>query len=522
MDSRTAAFDRKRPVNHDSIDSDDGNPEADRKRLKQDTTAAGNSHVPIMRWNAGASSGIRVSFGSNRTKQDATSTTAPVLPPPEASNKVMTHRVQTRDDEDSSDERSEEDISSDQDTSDGGSTGVMLNLEDIGQNNYRPSQIQRQVIDLVSDSESLNSAAINGDETSDDGEIYNHTDANLGTKNGPELTEEKAQPETTSPTSPVLAEQLTALANSVEGLYQSRPAPHTLADLGPSELKEQLKYFYVGKQPGTVSLSDPVRCLICAKEGHTSTSCPAMTCASCLAVNDHFTRDCPKIRKCRKCRNIGHDLQDCPYKLPRLVLEEVQCDLCQRMGHFEDQCELLWRTSGRPWESDAVSRNIPLYCYECGWSGHLGNDCSTRHPRKPLGSSTWSANIGRTQPGKGMNIKGLAQQEKSLGYESDKDFTFIRPRLPPPSRQGNIRVVAPGRGPQPNDLSPPNAGRIPRTVQRHNAPDPMRGDRKKPPPRDRPPLRHEEERDPQGSNNRYPVYRPMPSSAQAAWKKGRF
>ena len=126
--------------------------------------------------------------------------------------------------------------------------------------------------------------------------------------------------------------------------------PTILSDLQHDELKLQLRYFYTTKSPDKVDPSNPVRCLVCAHEGHMAEVCSTLTCAVCGEYDSHFTKDCTQVKRCWKCRERGHQASDCPRKVRPVDRRGVVCDLCQRIGHIEDDCELLWRTSGRPWE----------------------------------------------------------------------------------------------------------------------------------------------------------------------------
>ena len=225
--------------------------------------------------------------------------------------------------------------------------------------------------------------------------------------------------------------------------------PRILADLAPNELKLQSRYFHPTKTLDDLDSNDMVKCLVCAQEGHLPDTCDKLTCAVC-GSNDHFTRTCPQRTRCKRCREPGHELSSCHHKLAA-TRAEIVCDWCQRVGHIEDDCELLWRTSGRPWETQFIIRTLGLGCYECGESGHLGNDCPTRMPGKRMGTSTWSL------PGKpnqtrnsseGMMIKGRAQQREFeiLDSEDDDKANFFRPRIPAPARRGEIRTASQGLG----------------------------------------------------------------------------
>ena len=219
-----------------------------------------------------------------------------------------------------------------------------------------------------------------------------------------------------------------------------------LADLHPEDLNAQLRYFHVTKNPKDVNRSTLVKCLVCAEAGHMAEVCQQLTCSVCGVHNQHTTTQCPSQARCSKCRELGHAKASCPYKLRTLTKAEIVCHLCQRSGHLEDDCELLWRTSGRPWESDLTKHIIRLGCYECGRPGHLGNDCQTRRPGKSMGTSSWSLHdkdqaSAKVNNGE-INIKGRAQQHPIELVESDDEqANFYRPKIRQPAPKGQIRIV---------------------------------------------------------------------------------
>lgn len=227
-----------------------------------------------------------------------------------------------------------------------------------------------------------------------------------------------------------------------------RRIPTLLSDLSPADLKLQLRYFYMTKTPDTVEPSNPVRCLVCAREGHMAEACSSLTCAVCGKFNHHFTKDCAQVQRCWKCRERGHEALNCPRKVIPPNFNSVICELCERTGHLENDCELIWRTSGRPWETDFRKRSVRLGCYECGRSGHLGNDCSSRMPGKRLGTSSWSLNDTRRPPEDsedgGITIKGRATQQRPTKPDDSDDDTanFLRPKIPGPIRKGQIQIAS--------------------------------------------------------------------------------
>ena len=347
-----------------------------------------------------------------------------------------------------------------------------------------------------------------------------------------------------------------------------KPA-HILAELSSQDLNIQMRYFHITKQADEVDLNTPVRCLVCAQHGHMAEVCGSLTCQICGLHNDHTSQNCPSTMKCAKCREVGHDRPRCPYKLKNMATNEIVCDLCQRNGHTEEDCELVWRTSGRPWELDLGKENVRLSCYECGRSGHLGNDCPTRRPGKSLGSSTWGSGKGQISivSKYEIRIKGSARQDLIDVDDDDDEMTshFVRPKLPKPARKGKIQIKtgstasnhsnAPqsGWGPTNTTYEPNSATYTYNDPQRDDERDRWRAsnglaqsansdyarynsyrpsDRRSVSPeyRDRSGYarsdRYQPSAPPSTSLRRRPlangdVYRPMPSSAQNAWSRHR-
>ena len=235
-----------------------------------------------------------------------------------------------------------------------------------------------------------------------------------------------------------------------------------LAELSAESLNSQLRYFYPGKASAEVDLQQPTRCLNCGDVEHESDSCQTLRCQHCNARAKHLTVLCPKKAKCSKCREGGHTEDTCPYKLKRVTKEEITCDICLLNGHLEQDCELIWRTSGKPWDFDASQHKIELFCYECGNQGHLGNDCSSRQPGKSLGSSTWTllrnfdVSVGfeahPRQPARPkypvkkdeLKIRGRAQKQPTnrSSNTGQDEAGFLHPRRQPqPSQSGRIQIA---------------------------------------------------------------------------------
>ena len=232
--------------------------------------------------------------------------------------------------------------------------------------------------------------------------------------------------------------------------YPSSPStapqkPRILADLSPEDMNEQLRYFHFFKSIGNTPLEAEVRCISCSQPGHMAVECESLSCSACGAYNKHTTANCETNVKCTKCREPGHNVSTCPCKLKNIARNEIVCSECESHGHVELECELFWRTSGTPWKSDFSNRNVRLFCYECGKSGHLGNDCPTRQPGKPMGTSTWSTRQSGPTPSTQdeMNIRGHARQLRSSHFQPSEDSepsVFYRPKPPEPSYKRQIKI----------------------------------------------------------------------------------
>ncbi|KAK5108682.1 hypothetical protein LTR62_008087 [Meristemomyces frigidus] len=159
-----------------------------------------------------------------------------------------------------------------------------------------------------------------------------------------------------------------------------------MSQISEDEQKSQYRYFHV---------TDPtalVRCLSCGKEGHMHTTCPDHICTHC--IGDHFSKSCPTNRKCRRCRQRGHDQETCTARPTYAGGPNDPCDHCGK-DHAEEECSYLWRsyhhdpvTAIRIAEGDLI-----VSCYNCAASTHWGDDCPDLPHyvlRKLGGKGTWS------------------------------------------------------------------------------------------------------------------------------------
>ena len=356
------------------------------------------------------------------------------------------------------------------------------------------------------------------------------------------------------------AMQVYADANTTHAdmLTQTKPVAERvsnrkLSNLSSDELKVQIRYFHTCGD-ADIDMDLPPRCLTCASPEHESKNCSNLECGSCGAEKQHITENCPRRSRCSKCHERGHQSAICPYKLKAVDMENAVCDICMIHGHLEQDCELLWRTSGKPWAEDVSDMRSSFSCFECGNSGHLGNDCPSRRPGKSFGTSTWSIDSRYDIPARafghpmsfsrpklplkakassksaGMTIRGRAQQQDLLPPEEDlaDRSGFLHSKALPPRPPGQIRIRGLGR----QDFGPPDHGY--RAYDRDTYPEPGV-----------PPLRDRQRRDyrvrsrspPRGDGRdngwsdalnygdapsaRSNAYRPSASAGQKAWSRFR-
>ncbi|KAI9467292.1 hypothetical protein BJY52DRAFT_1201603 [Lactarius psammicola] len=138
-----------------------------------------------------------------------------------------------------------------------------------------------------------------------------------------------------------------------------------------------------------------------AESDHRARECPVMICLTCGARDEHSTRSCPISKTCFTCGMKGHINKTCPNRHSRdKVSQYDDCDRCGSSTHNTNECPTIWRlyeyVTER--EREAILRHreskqsLALgeggegyiapdeWCYNCGNSGHLGDDCNDSRP----------------------------------------------------------------------------------------------------------------------------------------------
>ena len=287
---------------------------------------------------------------------------------------------------------------------------------------------------------------------------------------------------------PSRVDQASAQVNPDSHLDAMGRTTTILADLDTDELEKQFRYalFYMDRKDidlnapvclisvqrtGVVDHDDQVTCLFCLKHGHLEDTCPlkmvclphvcckrvpsshSPQCEHCGNFGQHFSKSCPRWRRCLKCRERGHDISQC-----RAPLKEngVPCDLCGGTEHLEDKCPSRWNIP--PPEPPAEKLELYICCAICGLKTHLLGDCPHRTNKNGANWSLKDINPSRivnlafqSGPGKKesltafrprpieLRIKGRAGPPKQEDTEMGDDAAeFFGPRVPA-KQQGHIR-----------------------------------------------------------------------------------
>lgn len=163
-----------------------------------------------------------------------------------------------------------------------------------------------------------------------------------------------------------------------------------MCDISYQEVCQQELYFDLNVEEYP---DDLVYCFCCGGRGHMASTCSKSTCEHCGAKEQHASYACPTYRKCRFCRQRGHDATECSNPVNKSNRDP--CDICQKSGHVEQECPRLWSTSLEPDPDDKVRKihdsKMTRACYKCGDNYHWGDDCPERDRTMPASLvKTWS------------------------------------------------------------------------------------------------------------------------------------
>ncbi|TFK43553.1 hypothetical protein BDQ12DRAFT_731560 [Crucibulum laeve] len=156
---------------------------------------------------------------------------------------------------------------------------------------------------------------------------------------------------------------------------------------------------YFDEPPDEAKKMNRTVCKNCGAEGeHKTSECPVLICLTCGARNEHLTRSCPISKVCFTCGMKGHINANCPNRRKGHAFNSDRyhdCDRCGSTVHKTNECPTWWRLYEYMADEERVitistrksKRKLKLgeggegyiaddeWCYNCGNSGHWGDDC---------------------------------------------------------------------------------------------------------------------------------------------------
>ncbi|KAL1944111.1 hypothetical protein VTO73DRAFT_3296 [Trametes versicolor] len=193
-------------------------------------------------------------------------------------------------------------------------------------------------------------------------------------------------------------------------------------DYGDDRRAGMVRYWELDKLAASeANASKPTKtvCKNCGAEGeHKTFECPVLICLTCGARDEHSTRSCPISKTCFTCGMKGHINRTCPNRAATRAgaySHYQDCDRCGARTHQTNECPTLWRIYEYVADEERheilrerdAKRTLALgeggegyiatdeWCYNCGGSGHLGDDCNDRPkmfdaPREPSAFSIYN------------------------------------------------------------------------------------------------------------------------------------
>lgn len=168
------------------------------------------------------------------------------------------------------------------------------------------------------------------------------------------------------------------------------------------------------------------KCSNCSQRGHLKKNCPHVICTYCGAMDDHYSKHCPKAIKCANCNENGHYRSQCPHKWKR-----VYCTLCNSKKHSRERCPSIWRVylikdQNKKNNSTGSMKKVPfdrIFCYNCGSQGHFGDDCDKRRSSR-VPNDDGSAFSGDNLPSKLKRSYYTYINEMKRGNNNNNHFDF--------------------------------------------------------------------------------------------------
>ena len=89
----------------------------------------------------------------------------------------------------------------------------------------------------------------------------------------------------------------------------------------------------------------------------------------------------PQIQ-CQLCQNMGHDAPNCVKFSNTPMPMRTSCQLCGTQGHIAPQCPSLWPT--QPQRRPRRKDRRQIQCFNCGNWGHYQSECQGSSSSRPV------------------------------------------------------------------------------------------------------------------------------------------
>jgi hypothetical protein len=204
-------------------------------------------------------------------------------------------------------------------------------------------------------------------------QAFDQTPAQSAVQSGAQTSiQNSVQPSAQFPVQPAA---LATTESSTATTAQSVPTSGSSSAMNASALSQMSYADIVTLQTrylGETETGIPVHgCILCGQRDHLWEICPGRKCEHCGDTDKHVSRACLKIKKCSKCREKGHTVDDCPSKLKRTAEDGFLCERCGDDTHFEEDCSYIFRHIIPEKMSVKKAPFLSIFCYNCASKGLL-------------------------------------------------------------------------------------------------------------------------------------------------------
>ncbi|KAF8812458.1 hypothetical protein BYT27DRAFT_7182901 [Phlegmacium glaucopus] len=293
----------------------------------------------------------------------------------------------------------------------------------------------------------------------------------------PSMTEPKEPSPTTNVENKKVEKLLLPSHVTVFGNTLVEIIPQPLSDSDDDEFIKYLDYEdtrnvqrYYDEPPDQTAALDRTVCKNCGAEGeHKTSACPVQICLTCGARNEHSTRSCPISKVCFTCGMKGHINANCPNRHSGrnyTAMRDDDCSRCSSAHHKTNECPTWWRLyeylasedQTRTFARRLSRKGVKLgqggegyvaddeWCYNCGNSGHWGDDCYELSNTRSLGEySAFSNHNVMTGPFYDPNQepKSPSSRSRTRDWEQvDQMFNWGKDAPDRVGRQARVKSMA--------------------------------------------------------------------------------